>query len=115
METEIADVISSFSQMTVTEQALEKLLDKADPTTERIAQITLLQDCNYHQYLTAYLTVVAGKNKPTELRAALTGILGDFTYSSARNNIVMNCQAILKTRIPKELKNQIGKTINKLN
>lgn len=113
-ETEIADVTSSFSQMTVAEQALEKLLDKATPTTERLAQVTLLQDRNYHPYIAAYLTVVADKNEPTALRVALAGILGDFTYSNARNNIVMNCQAILKTRIPKELKSQIGQTITKL-
>ncbi|SKC04545.1 hypothetical protein SAMN05660841_03847 [Sphingobacterium nematocida] len=110
-EEEITAIRSSFSQKNASELALEKLLDKAAPTVERLAQLNLLRSGNYHEHIRSYLALIADKNETIELRVALTGIIGDFIYSRERNNIILNCQAILKTKIPKELKNEIGRTL----
>lgn len=113
-EEEIAAIRSSFSQATATELALEKLLDKTIPTTERLEQLVLLRNGPHHEHITSYLALIADKNETIALRVALTNMLGDFIYSKERDNIIWTCQAILKTKIPKELRSEIGRTLMKL-
>lgn len=110
-EREIETIKTSFKQSAPFENVMERIKDKTAPEQERLALIQSIHGINYHPYIDAYLDIIDDKQESHILRTAAANNLGTFSYSWKRKNILFSYQAILKTKIPKELRREIERTL----
>lgn len=114
-QAEIAKLQQSFAKKDYSEISFEQLMSNQTPLSDRIDNARTIRNYNFHDNINSYIALLNSENEPTELRIVLAEALGWFNYSYTKPQIIAACQELIKTNIPKELKDELIQTINRLN
>lgn len=113
-QAEIDKLKKSFSKKDFPETGFEQLINKNTPVSVRIDNARSIRNYNYHDKVDAYFSIIKDSNEPTELCVALAEALGWFNHSYVKHKIITLCNELINTNIPKELKEELLQTLNRL-
>ena len=99
-----------------------KSRDKADALiadakakdAKRLQSIRFLRNNPRTPNLDLYLAFLADNTAPADLRTVMAEALGWFNLSWRKNDIVAECEKLLETSQPEELKEELLQTINRI-
>lgn len=114
-QAEIAKLKQSFAKKDYSEIGFEQLMNNQTSLSDRIDNARTIRNYNFHENIDSYISLLQNTNEPTELRVAIAEALGWFNYSYTKPQIIAACQKLIKTDIPKELKEELTQTLNRLN
>lgn len=78
-----------------TEKSLAILNDKSKPEKERIAEVNTMRLYRNHALIPALITIVKDETETDEIRKTALEVMGWFTISVRRTDIVAACEAVI--------------------
>lgn len=95
---------------------MKLVMDKSKPVKERLAEITVFRNYNYHVEVPNLISLALDANEDLSIRTTVVEALGWFFHSYQKEKIIAMCdQLINNTASPESLKLQAGKTRRILN
>lgn len=90
------------------------IADSTAKPAKRLQSIRYLRNYPRTPNLDLYLSFLADSNAPTDLRIVMAETLGWFKLSWRKADIVAECKRLLETEQPKELREELLQTINRI-
>ncbi|GAA4512970.1 HEAT repeat domain-containing protein [Sphingobacterium thermophilum] len=114
-EKEIADLLLSFRKKGYYELGFEKIMDRNTSLEERIDNIRVIRNYNFHQHVDSYLALLHDSTEPLQVRVCMAEALGWFRFSVMRPLIIESLTKLSQSpSIEKELKDEIIQSLIRL-
>jgi hypothetical protein len=90
---------------------MQLVMDKTKPVKERLAEITIFRNYNYHSVVPKLISLAVDAKEDISIRVAVVEALGWFFHSYQKEKIVATCDQLLADNAtPEILKQQAEKT-----
>ena len=111
LKVSVNSIIQAFKSR---DKADALIADAKAKDAKRLQSIRFLRNNPRTPNLDLYLAFLADNTAPVDLRTVMAEALGWFNLSWRKNDIVAECEKLLETSQPEELKEELLQTINRI-